>query len=269
MLYQTEFSYRLEDCANIQEDIITNFDLSEVVDQVITLRDNNNKPLDGCWQVFQIAYQPVEEDIVLGVYKCYEDCGDCLPPDPTPYPLKPRIVDPNYTTGNCDPDIVESVFCKYAENEYKKVLNKRFGIKDCCPEDEDKIYINNEKIKLLLIQSKTPPPPPPPTLVSYNCVEIITCVLYQCLIQASEGGTLFYKNCEGIEVEVDFFASKSNILVNICSIPNATSSDIYAIGSVVLSITGLGTCESTFNCVEIQGTEGQYLTLTECQANCG
>ena len=154
------FSYRLEDCANIQEDIITNFDLSEVVDQVITLRDENNKPLDGCWRVFEIAYQPVTIDVVLGVYKCYDECEDCLPPAPTPYPLKPRTVDPNYTTGNCDPDIVEGVFCKHAESEYKKVLNKRFGIKDCCPEDEDKIYMNNEKIKLLLIQSKNPTPDP-------------------------------------------------------------------------------------------------------------
>jgi hypothetical protein len=154
------FSYRLEDCAEIQEDIITNFDLFELVGQVITLRDETNKPLDGCWKVFRIPYRPVEEDIVLGVYKCYDDCEDCLPPAPHPYPLKPRTVDPNYTTGNCDPDIVEGVFCKHAESEYKKVLNKRFGIKDCCPEDEDKIYMNNEKIKLLLIQSKNPTPDP-------------------------------------------------------------------------------------------------------------
>jgi hypothetical protein len=155
-----DFSYRLEDCNGLAADIITNFDLSEVVGQVITLRDENNKPLDGCWEVFEIQYQPIEEDIVLGVYKCYEGCKDCLPPLPQPYPLKPRKVDPNYTTGNCDPDIVEGVFCKHAESEYKKVLTKRFGIKDCCPEDEDKIYIANEKIKLLLIKSNNPTPDP-------------------------------------------------------------------------------------------------------------
>lgn len=155
-----DFSYRLEDCAEIQDDIITNFDLSEVVGQVITLRDENNKPLDGCWRVFQIAYQPIQEDIVLGVYKCYEECEDCLPPAPTPYPLKPRIVDPNYSTGNCDPDIVEGIFCKHAENEHKQVMSKRFGIKDCCPEDEDKIFIEYEKVKLLLKESKNPTPDP-------------------------------------------------------------------------------------------------------------
>jgi hypothetical protein len=155
-----DFSFRLEDCAGVLDDIITNFDLTDLVGQVITIKDENNKPLEGCWQVFSIPFVEVEEDLVLGVYKCYEECVDCLPTPPQPFPLKPRTVDPNYTTGNCDPEIVEEVFCKNGENQYKKVLNKRFGIQDCCPEDEDKIYIQTEKIKLLLIKGIDPTPDP-------------------------------------------------------------------------------------------------------------
>jgi len=155
-----EVTYRLEDCRGIAEDIYTNVDLSEVVGQVITLRDENNKPLEGCWQVFEVTYQPIEVEVVLGVYKCYEDCEDCLPPAPEPFPLKPRTVDPNYTTGNCDPDIVEGAFCRHAEMMYKKSLTKRFAIKDCCPEDEDKVNATKEKIELLLIKSTNPTPDP-------------------------------------------------------------------------------------------------------------
>lgn len=153
-------SFRLEDCAGVLDDIITNFDLTDLVGEVITIKDEDNKPLEGCWRVFTIPFVEVEEELVLGVYKCYEECEDCLPTPPHPFPLKPRTVDPNYTTGNCDPEIVEETFCKNGENQYKKVLNKRFGIQDCCPEDEDKIYIQKEKIKLLLIKGTDPTPDP-------------------------------------------------------------------------------------------------------------
>lgn len=157
---EDQTSYKLDDCLGIADDIITNVDLSEVVGQVITLRDINNDPIEGCWQVFEVGYQPIAVELIVGVYKCFEYCIDCLPPAPEPIPLKPRIVDPNYTTGNCDPDIVEGVYCKHAEMIHKHTMVKRFAIKDCCPEDEDKINMDKEKIDLLLITSTNPTPDP-------------------------------------------------------------------------------------------------------------
>jgi hypothetical protein len=156
----TGVTYQLVDCAGIQEDIFTNYNLSGFVGQIITIADDNNKPLDGCWEIFTVTYFPIEIDIIIDIYSCFETCVDCLPIPLTPCPIVPRSVYPNYTTGNCDPDIVEAAFCKNGENKYKQVQKKRFDIKDCCPEDEDKLYMNYEKIKLLLLTSTNPTPDP-------------------------------------------------------------------------------------------------------------
>lgn len=230
--------------------------------------------------------------------------GDCVNGECPKIPQTRRKVKPGYDTAACTPAYYEKIECNFSEWMYKDVLTQRYGISSCCDDELMKWEIKHELLMLAVLVNPdytcappancgctvssncgfissdivhatcpTPSPPPPP-LVSYNCVETPTCVEYQCLIQAvggfQGGGTLFYKNCEGIEEQQSWPQGKFSISIVICSIPNATSNDIYAIGSPFIftfSQTPI-ICESTFDCVEVQGTRGSYPTLLECETNC-
>lgn len=230
-------TYLLEDCNGILSDIITNFDLSDVVGQVITIKDENNNELEGCWSVTAIPFQNINEDVVLGVYKCYEKCEDCLPLPTEPYPVKPRTVDPNYTTGNCDPEIVEASFCKHGESEYKKVMNKKYGIKDCCPQDEDKIYMQYEKIKLLLITGTNPTPDP--------CSNDL--IINEYFFGRNDGDvsvTLAYTDINGLTVTIVVPACTGDCEpIRFCAVRGTITLN------AVSTYAGNESCDTTINCI--------------------
>lgn len=75
--------------------------------------------------------------------------GDCInnecPSEPT---RLPRKVTPGYNTPACSTDYYEKVVCNFSEWMYKDVLNKRYGISNCCPEDLLKWQIKYEKLML-------------------------------------------------------------------------------------------------------------------------
>lgn len=64
----------------------------------------------------------------------------------TPQPKK--FVAPGYDTPVCTPEQYEKILCNYSEQAYKQVLADRYGISNCCPEDEIKWEIKYELIKL-------------------------------------------------------------------------------------------------------------------------
>jgi len=78
-------------------------------------------------------------------YVYYGDCvnGECPPKE---YPK--RKVKPGYSTPTCDIDKYEKITCRASEILYKIVLNKRYGISDCCPEENDKWLLKKEIIDL-------------------------------------------------------------------------------------------------------------------------
>jgi hypothetical protein len=88
-------------------------------------------------------------------YNRYEltESGECVDNPSTglkicPAALTGRMVKPGYTTPSCDTEKFERITCETAEILYKQVLQLRYGISNCCPEDDENIIIKKEVIDL-------------------------------------------------------------------------------------------------------------------------
>jgi len=79
-----------------------------------------------------------------------------------PYPKRPVI--PGYTTPTCSTEKYEKITCKSSEILYKTVLEKRYGISNCCPDEDNKWLIKKELIDL---QAAVDP--------DYTCSPVQTC----------------------------------------------------------------------------------------------
>lgn len=92
--------------------------------------------------------------------------GDCIDGECPPDELGPkRTVKPGYDTGTCTKEYHDRVQCAFSEQMYKEVLEKRYGISDCCDKEETiKWEIKKE---LLDIQLITDP--------DYECYTVTTC----------------------------------------------------------------------------------------------
>lgn len=198
-------SYLLEDCAGIEDDIVTNTDLSAYVGSVITLETCP----DICWQVSEtelsslgpvyfkeefvdctaclISTQPaicvtftntsefstsfnytdslgdVNKTTMYGKQVIPKVCalswdinpsvsvteyGNCVDGVCPPTPSPKRKVTPGYNTPACTVEYYENVECNFSEWMYKDVLEKRYGITNCCPEELMKWEIKHEMLML-------------------------------------------------------------------------------------------------------------------------
>jgi len=73
----------------------------------------------------------------------FSDAYDC------PAPIYPkRYVTPGYNTPACSIEKYEKISCRAAEVMYKKVLEQRYGITNCCPDDDQKWLIKKQLIDL-------------------------------------------------------------------------------------------------------------------------
>jgi hypothetical protein len=83
--------------------------------------------------------------------EAFGDCSQATVQDPwtcpaTIYPR--RFIRPGYYVPTCSIEKFEKITCKAAEAMYKKVLEQRYGISNCCPEDDSKWLIKKELIDL-------------------------------------------------------------------------------------------------------------------------
>lgn len=87
-----------------------------------------------------------ETDYIETHGNCSEttDAGWSCPP--IVYPR--RSVQPGYNTPACTIDKYEKISCKSSEVYYKQVLYLRYGISDCCPDENDKWLIKKELIDM-------------------------------------------------------------------------------------------------------------------------
>jgi hypothetical protein len=199
--------FLLTDCAGVADPIYTGTDLTEHLGQVITLADTSGEELEGCWLV-EISDQECVDVPDVTVYKCHATCEDCLPPEPPIRTPKLRKVLPNYTTGNCDPAIVEKAFCEHADLMHKEVMSKRFMIDNCCPKDEDKILMQKEKIRLKLLESIDPTPD--------ECNPV--CMAYEGLIQPGYSAVTTYTDCFEVEQVDTLDISTETQLISVCAL---------------------------------------------------
>jgi hypothetical protein len=75
----------------------------------------------------------------------YGDCIDGLCP-PLVYP-KATII-PGYNTPTCTIDRYEQITCRASEILYKQVLQRRYGISNCCPDEDNRWLLKKEIIDL-------------------------------------------------------------------------------------------------------------------------
>jgi len=79
----------------------------------------------------------------------FGDCtldGDVHTCPPPIYPR--RSLKPGYNTPYCSTWKYEEISCKAAEALYKQVLELRYGISNCCPEEDQQYIIQKQLIDL-------------------------------------------------------------------------------------------------------------------------
>jgi hypothetical protein len=118
---------------------------------------------ETCWEVSEIQPDTSLELTEVSVTESYTDCEECLAepePEEEVREIRPRTVDPGYSTGQCDPEIVEKAKCDYSNLMYDKMMSNRFKIEICCKQDEEKVFMQYEKIRLKLLEGINPTPDP-------------------------------------------------------------------------------------------------------------
>jgi hypothetical protein len=112
------------------------------------------------------------------VYDYFETFGECkngvCPP---PVFKNNRTVRPGYNTPICTPAKYDEITCRFADILYKIALEKRYGITNCCPEEDDKWLIKKELIDLQALKDP-----------NYNCPE--------CICSCHSGNTCSTCNCK-------------------------------------------------------------------------
>ena len=86
---------------------------------------------------------PEEEALVY-----IEHFGNCINGQCPVVPLPKRKVKPGYSTPSCDIEKYEKITCRSSEILYKQVMRLRYGLTNCCPEDDEKWLIKKELIDL-------------------------------------------------------------------------------------------------------------------------
>lgn len=90
--------------------------------------------------------------------------GDCVNNQCPVEPLPKRKVKPGYSVPACDIDKYEKITCKASEVYYKQVMRLRYGISNCCPEDEEKWLVKKELIDLQALRDP-----------NYICTPVSSC----------------------------------------------------------------------------------------------
>jgi hypothetical protein len=102
--------------------------------------------------------------------------GNCTNGVCPPRKNNQKSITPGYNTPGCEIWKYEEISCKAAEAMYKQVLQLRYGISNCCPEEDERYIIQKELIDLqaMIPPNETPvppvppPPPPPPPAIIYT-----------------------------------------------------------------------------------------------------
>jgi len=168
-------------------------------------------PLTGCWEMY-IGASKYPEVTICGELDCPVGTWSTLQPSATQYVsincTKPsvdpnllftdfveyfglcqqgvcpqpvfvnnRTVRPGYNTPICSPEKYDAITCRFADVMYRLVLERRYGITNCCPEEEDNALIQKELIDLQALKDP-----------NYNCPD--------CPCSCNSGKTHSTCNCK-------------------------------------------------------------------------
>jgi hypothetical protein len=111
-----------------QDTIAKDFTYLDCLFEEVTINLQPNETSDKVCLISWVL-TPEEEALVY-----IENFGDCINNQCPVEPLPKRKVKPGYSTPSCDPEKYEKFACKSSEILYKTVLEKRYGISNCCPD---------------------------------------------------------------------------------------------------------------------------------------
>jgi hypothetical protein len=91
--------------------------------------------------------------------------GECIDNECPPPVYKVRTVKPGYNTPGCSVEKYERITCKASQILYRNVLTLRYGISNCCPEEDQDWLVKKELIDLAALYD----PNYPCTIQSCGC----------------------------------------------------------------------------------------------------
>ena len=131
-------------CSRItnQDTIAKDFTYLDCLFEEVTINLQPNETSDKVCLINWVL-APEEEALAY-----IEHFGDCTNNQCPVEQLPKRKVKPGYSTPTCDIEKYEKITCKSSEIYYKQVMRLRYGISNCCPEDEEKWLVKKELIDL-------------------------------------------------------------------------------------------------------------------------
>lgn len=130
----------------------------------------------GSSTAVSVECPPVSNEFtVFDHFETFGECkfGNC----PQPVFKNNRTVKPGYNTPICTPAKYDEITCRFADILYKIALEKRYGITNCCPDEDDKWLIKKELIDLQALKDP-----------NYNCPD--------CPCSCNSGKTCSTCNCK-------------------------------------------------------------------------
>jgi len=178
--------------------------------------------------------------------------GNCTNGVCPPVKNKQKSITPGYNTPGCEAWKYEEISCRAAEAMYKQVLELRYGISNCCPEEDERYIVQKELIDLAALNDPAYPcatnscgcntdcncstaePVCPSLPLTYNCF----CTQTACECIEIGNGSGEYSSLEACQTA--------------CVIPPIISYNC---------LNG--------NCVDPLNGTGFYSTFLECENECG
>ena len=201
----------------------------------------------------------------------YEDellFGECINGECPTIEYKSRSVQPGYDTPACRPDYYEKVVCNFGEAIYREVLEERYGISNCCPQDLDKWDVKKE---LLYLEALKDPDYECATsstgscntsgYVQPNCEPVDPFILYNFIVENEQGYPSFIVTYRDQEGQTQTITTPECIFDGKTPCPGISFQFCAEYGSIridsVLSYANNETCP-TASCVQ-----SEYLTYIE------
>ena len=113
-----------------------------------------------CLKAWLVTYPDTDNLEVFGECQTTDTIGVYVCPETRPK----RKITPGYSVPTCDIDKYEKITCRSSEILYKEVMRLRYGMSNCCPEDDEKWLIKKELIDLAALVDP-----------NYICTPVQTC----------------------------------------------------------------------------------------------
>jgi hypothetical protein len=113
-----------------------------------------------CLKAWLVTYPDTDNLEVFGECQTTDTIGVYVCPETRPK----RKITPGYSVPTCDIDKYENITCRSSEILYKEVMRLRYGMSNCCPEDDEKWLIKKELIDLAALVDP-----------NYICTPVQTC----------------------------------------------------------------------------------------------